>query len=328
MAVASIELIIRSIDRIAQYIRGTGTDIVMDMFTIILMAFTIASKLILVIFGRKSTSPATKAVVLDNRNDVFSNSAALTFGLIGAYAWKFIDPIGAILAAVYIFYTWAKRGLETTKSLVGRTADPYFLQKISFICLYHSSDIKYLETVRAFHIGTNYLVEVDIVLEESMELKTAHDIGESLQQKLELLPDTERADSVREAQFGSPDNYKIIWSQRRGYARLAIEADCPLLILFTSNCREVARSPCGLRTSRLLRWIYEKTRLPVIPLFGLFPVKLISHILDPIYPKEYDHDELKLDAAVRTKLRWMVSRHQKRIPGSILGSIIDRMYFY
>ncbi|KAL7677643.1 hypothetical protein ACOME3_003882 [Neoechinorhynchus agilis] len=133
---------------------------------------------------------------------------------------------------------------------------------------------------------------------------------------------------VREAQFGSPDNYEIIWSQRRGYARLAIEADCPLLILFTSNCREVARSPCGLRTSRLLRWIYEKTRLPVIPLFGLFPVKLISHISDPIYPKEYDHDELKLDAAVRAKLRWMVSRHQKRIPGSILGSIIDRMNFH
>ena len=53
--------------------------------------------------------------------------------------------------------------------------------------------VKMIDTVRAFHFGCNYLVEIDIVLEATMELRTAHDIGEALQHKLERLPEVERA---------------------------------------------------------------------------------------------------------------------------------------
>ena len=49
-----------------------------------------------------------------------------------------------------------------------------------------------IDTVRAFYFGTAYLVEVDIVLPENMVLKEAHDIGESLQKKIEDIPDVER----------------------------------------------------------------------------------------------------------------------------------------
>ncbi len=38
-----------------------------------------------------------------------------------------------------------------------------------------------VDTVRAYHFGVNYLVEVDIVLPADMPLREAHDIGESLQ---------------------------------------------------------------------------------------------------------------------------------------------------
>lgn len=57
----------------------------------------------------------------------------------------------------------------------------------------HHKKIANIDTVRAFHFGTNFLVEVDIVLPEQMALKEAHDIGESLQQKLERLTEVERA---------------------------------------------------------------------------------------------------------------------------------------
>jgi divalent metal cation (Fe/Co/Zn/Cd) transporter len=56
----------------------------------------------------------------------------------------------------------------------------------------HSTLIKKIDTVRAFYFGTAYLVEVDIVLPETMLLKEAHDIGESLQKKIENLPEVER----------------------------------------------------------------------------------------------------------------------------------------
>lgn len=50
-----------------------------------------------------------------------------------------------------------------------------------------------MDTCRAYHAGNNLFVEVDIVLPPNMELRTSHDIGEALQQKLESLPDVERA---------------------------------------------------------------------------------------------------------------------------------------
>ena len=57
----------------------------------------------------------------------------------------------------------------------------------------HDRHIRHIDTVRAFHFGNNFLVEMDIVLPEDMSLRVAHDIGESLQQRLENLPEVERA---------------------------------------------------------------------------------------------------------------------------------------
>ena len=82
---------------------------------------------------------------------------------------------------------------EQTKLLTGHTADPNFLSKITWICLNHHKDIAMIETVRAFHFGNHFLVEVDIVLPEDMPLKDSHNIGEALQQKLEKFPLVERA---------------------------------------------------------------------------------------------------------------------------------------
>ena len=62
-----------------------------------------------------------------------------------------------------------------------------------YICVYNSLQVLLIDTVRAFHFGNNFLVEVDIVLPEDMKLRESHDIGESLQLKIERLDDVERA---------------------------------------------------------------------------------------------------------------------------------------
>ena len=77
--------------------------------------------------------------------------------------------------------------------LTGHTARPEFLKRITWIALNHHPDITYIETVRAFHFGNNFLVEIDIVLPGDMNLHQAHDIGETLQSKLERLEEVERA---------------------------------------------------------------------------------------------------------------------------------------
>ena len=104
--------------------------------------------------------------------------------------------------------------LDQIQRLSGHTADPRFLSEVTvnisdqylsspnfplslqWLTFNHSRLIKKIDTVRAFYFGTSYLVEVDIVLAEDMLLKEAHDIGESLQKKIEELPDVERVRSI------------------------------------------------------------------------------------------------------------------------------------
>jgi len=126
---------------------------------------------------------------------------------------------------------------------------------------------------------------------------------------------------VYEAQFGD-HNYKIMWKNRLGFARAVLQAGVPVLPVFTENIRESFRVlPCG---HRFFHWLFLKTRLPLRPLFGGFPVKLRTHIGEPIYPEpEMTPEELR--DKCRDALEKMVQDHQ-RVPGSIFRGILDRFW--
>ncbi|CAM4891127.1 unnamed protein product [Rotaria socialis] len=179
----------------------TLTEIDMSALPILVMAVTIVSKAILFFLCYRIKTPTMSALSSDHRNDVFSNIVALTCGLIGSIAYRkelrqeaiIIDPVGAILISFYIIFTWIRQANAQVKRLSGFTADPQFLSQITWITYHHSPLIEKIDTVRAFYFGTSFLVEVDIVLREDMMLKEAHDIGESLQKKIEELPEVERA---------------------------------------------------------------------------------------------------------------------------------------
>ena len=53
--------------------------------------------------------------------------------------------------------------------------------------------IKSIQGLQAYHAGDKLNVEVDIVLDESMQLRDSHDLGESLQYMLESVPVVDRA---------------------------------------------------------------------------------------------------------------------------------------
>lgn len=95
--------------------------------------------------------------------------------------------------ALYTMSTWARTVLENVWALIGRTAPPDFLAKLTYLVWNHHERIKHIDTVRAYTFGTQYFVEVDIVLPEDMFLNQAHNIGETLQEKLEKLVQVERA---------------------------------------------------------------------------------------------------------------------------------------
>ncbi|XP_036355598.1 metal tolerance protein 9 [Octopus sinensis] len=202
MSFAALQLILQSVQKIVAFIKHSHNIPSVDFEAIGILLSTIVIKLGLYIACRRVNSPTVQALALDQRNDVVSNFSALLFGYIGSkeifertniQELRYLDPIGAILISSYFFVNWWRTGYTHIKQLTGYTAKPVFLSKITWLTLNHNRKIKQIDTVRAFYFGINFLVEVDIVLPENMTLKEAHDIGESLQQKLECLPEVERA---------------------------------------------------------------------------------------------------------------------------------------
>ncbi|KOB67624.1 Transmembrane protein 68, partial [Operophtera brumata] len=59
--------------------------------------------------------------------------------------------------------------------------------------------------------------------------------------------------------------------------------------MFTQNVREAFRTVGWLRGVWLR--VYAATRVPLAPVYGGFPVKLITHLGAPVHPAESDAPE-------------------------------------
>ncbi|XP_065046132.1 metal tolerance protein 7-like isoform X2 [Musa acuminata AAA Group] len=150
-------------------------------------------KFFLMLYCRSFKNEIVRAYAQDHFFDVITNSIGLVTSLLAVRYYWWMDPVGATLIAVYTISTWAKTVLENVWLLIGRTAPPEFLAKLTYLIWNHHQQIKHIDTVRAYTFGSYYFAEVDIVLPADMPLSQAHDIGESLQEKLEQIPEIERA---------------------------------------------------------------------------------------------------------------------------------------
>ncbi|XP_015785727.1 transmembrane protein 68 [Tetranychus urticae] len=124
---------------------------------------------------------------------------------------------------------------------------------------------------------------------------------------------------VREAQFGD-NRYKLIWGNRIGFAKVAIASKAPIVPVFTVNLREAFRS-VSFGQSWFER-VYDKTRLPIVPIYGGFPVKMTTFIGEPI-PYKPNRTPEELAALTAEAIEKLIQENQ-RIPGSIWRAIFDR----
>lgn len=193
MALASVQMIRESVEKIINYSSNPSAGPTVGLAAIIICCCTVVIKLILYLVCRKVQNPTIQALAQDHRNDVLSNTVALVCGVIGTQLWNYADPIGAIVISLYIMGSWFTTGWEQIKMLTGHTARPDFLKKITWISLNHHPKILFIDTVRVYHFGNNFIVEVDVVLPEDLNMRESHDIGESLQLKIERLNEVERA---------------------------------------------------------------------------------------------------------------------------------------
>lgn len=164
-----------------------------EMWMIGIMVSVTAVKFLLMVYCRGFKNEIVRAYAQDHFFDVVTNSIGLVTAVLAVRFYWWIDSTGAIIIALYTISTWAKTVIENVWSLIGRTAPPEFLAKLTYLIWNHHEEIKQIDTVRAYTFGSNYFVEVDVVLPENMLLSQAHNIGETLQEKLEQLTEVERA---------------------------------------------------------------------------------------------------------------------------------------
>ncbi|XP_058199804.1 metal tolerance protein 4-like [Rhododendron vialii] len=192
MATLGFQILVQAVEELVE---DEGSENLTSSQLIWLCAIMLSAtvvKLALWLYCRSSGSDIVRAYAKDHYFDVITNVVGLVAAILGDKVLWWIDPAGAIVLAIYTISNWSGTVFENAVSLVGQSAPPEFLRKLTYLVIRHPQ-VKRIDTVRAYTFGVLYFVEVDIELPEELPLKTAHTIGETLQIKLEKLPEVERA---------------------------------------------------------------------------------------------------------------------------------------
>lgn len=164
-----------------------------------------ANKRAVVNYAEKQLSKSSKAVFLelndptmealsqDHFNDALSNAVAavaLLFALRSPSLW-FLDPIGAIIISLYIIYSWYQTGQEQIQHLTGKGAPEEFIEELKAMASAFDERVE-VDTVRAYHFGPKFLVELEVVMPKQTLLFESHDVGMELQYEIESREEVER----------------------------------------------------------------------------------------------------------------------------------------
>lgn len=160
---------------------------------IVIMGVSIVVMFALAAYCQTFKSKLVRAYADDHLFDALTNVVGLASAILAAKFRWWIDPLGALVLALYTILCWTGKVKKNVRRLVARSAPPEMLQKITYVCWNHDERISKIDTVRAYTSGDKYVAEVDIVLPKETPLVESHDIAEALQNRLEKLPYLERA---------------------------------------------------------------------------------------------------------------------------------------
>ncbi|KAF9072730.1 hypothetical protein BDP27DRAFT_1391263 [Rhodocollybia butyracea] len=163
--------------------------------SIIAVASALFVKILLFFYclSLRKNSSQVRVLWEDHRNDLFINAFGILMSTGGSKLRWFLDPMGGFIIASGVTLAWGKTMYDEFGLLAGKSAPDSLLQLLTYKTLTFHEDIEAVDTVRAYHSGPEYFVEVDIVMDRETPLWQAHDISERLQEKIEGLRDVERA---------------------------------------------------------------------------------------------------------------------------------------
>jgi len=191
ITIIGLEIIHSSFSRIFNHAAlNISTSVIIVYFIVIIV------KAILLYYTKyaiKTTrSEALRAMAVDHRNDIILSSAII-IGFVGIrMGYGVIDPILALLVAVYIIKSGWEIGLRNMKYLMGEAPEPKLLEMIKEKAVSVKGVIR-VHDVKAHYIGLLLNVEIHAELDRNLKLIQAHDIEKEVQKAVQSLDDVERA---------------------------------------------------------------------------------------------------------------------------------------
>lgn len=136
--------------------------------------------------AKKTDSIVLKADALHYRTDIWTNVSVLgTLLIVHFTGWQLIDSLVAFGIAVYIFWSAIGVSKEATNILLDKELPAEVRKKIGEIILKHHKKVTGYHWLRTRNAGAYKVASFDLVLTKDLSLMEAHEITESLVEKLQ-----------------------------------------------------------------------------------------------------------------------------------------------
>lgn len=175
-------LLLQGIQRLTepQLVQSSELGVAISLFSIALTA-------VLVWYQKKvvklTQSPAIEADSLHYQTDLYMNVAILVAMILNIYGVVYADAVFAIGIALYILFNAAKMCWEAVQSLLDKTLPQEEVDQIWAIALQHPRIIG-IHDVKTRRAGAIRFIQLHLELDDHLPLVIAHDITDSLEQKI------------------------------------------------------------------------------------------------------------------------------------------------
>lgn len=137
---------------------------------------------------RRRRNPILGALRMDARNDVLVGSLALLGLLAEHLGLPRMDPVLALGIAIYIAYSGLRLGRENASLLLGESASMSRQQElVALACTV--PQVRAAKIIVAIWRGSHLHVQLSASVDGKLTLRTAHDIGVAVEQRLLEEPD-------------------------------------------------------------------------------------------------------------------------------------------
>ncbi len=132
---------------------------------------------------RVTNSPLIKTDSLHYQTDLLINVSIIAALLLAHFGWAHVDVYLGLAIAAYICWEAGKLGYHSLQSLMDRELPAEIDEQIAAIAL-NEPGVRGFHDLRTRQSGSNYIVQMHIEMNATMQLQQAHAIADSVERRI------------------------------------------------------------------------------------------------------------------------------------------------